>query len=189
MAAPDTRSPRRTWTLHFGSGPEWSTRQLALTGAHVVAVALFLTAMDRGTGGFDAIIWALVLVPLLTMSWSGSAAPLALWGLLVTTWFLLSPTGAFSWWSLLGAVAVAIGHAASALSSTLPPAGQFSRATLARWARHTGIAAAAALPVALLVGLVHGRDLGVGPVALVIGLLGLAVGLLLVRTNPPVPRD
>ncbi|GAB3072623.1 hypothetical protein GCM10027053_42250 [Intrasporangium mesophilum] len=184
MSATPTR-PRRVWTFHFGAGPEWSLRQLALTGAQILAVVLFLVAMGQATGGFDGIIWALATVPLLTMSWAGSAVPLVLWGLLVTIWFYLSPTGAFSWWSLLGATGVALGHAASALSATTPPEGQIAREALLRWARHTGIAYAAAIPVALLVGAVRDRDLAIGPVAFVIGLLGLALGLWLVRSNPP----
>jgi hypothetical protein len=108
-----------------------------------------------------------------------------LWGLLVTMWFYLSPTGAFSWWSLLGAAGVALGHASAALSATTPPEGQIAREALLRWGRHTGTAYAAAIPVALLVGAVRDRDLAIGPVALVIGLLGLALGLWLVRSNPP----
>ena len=185
----DTTTRRSTWTLHFGSGPEWSGTQLALAAVHVVAVVAFLFAMDHATGGFDSVIWMVALVPLLTMSWSGSAAPLMLWGLLITTWFYLSPSGGFSWWSLLGAAGVAVGHASMALSSTLPPGGQFPRETIGRWARHTAIALAAAVPVAGLVGLVHGHDLGIGPVALVVGLLGLAVGVWLTRSNPPVQRE
>ncbi len=184
MSSSPTR-PKRIWTFHFGGGPEWSLSQLALTGAQVGSVMVFLMAMDLGTGGFDGIIWALAIVPLLTMSWAGSAAPLVLWGLLVTMWFYLSPTGAFSWWSLLGAAAVAVGHAATALAATTPPEGQIAHEALLRWARHTGIAYAAAIPVALLVGAVRDRDLAIGPVALVIGLLGLALGLWFVRSNPP----
>jgi hypothetical protein len=176
---------RRTWTLHFGAGPEWSTTQLALAAAHVVAVLLFLFALQRATDGFDSILWTLALVPVLTMSWSGSGAPLALWGLLVASWFYLSPSGAFSWWSLLGAAGVVIGHASTALSASAPPAGQFTRETLARWLRHTALAFAAAVPVALLVAVVREADLGLGQVALVVGLLGLAVGVWLVRSSPP----
>jgi len=187
--APSPDQPKRTWTLHFGNGPEWSSSQLGLTGAHVLAVLVFLFAMQGATGGFDSVWWMLALVPVVTMSWAGSAAPLMLWGLLIAAWFFLSPTGAFSWWSLLGATGVILAHAATALSSTVPPAAHLARHTLVRWARHTTTAGAAAFPVALLVGAVHGRELGLGPVAFVIGLAGLAVGVWLARSNPPVRPD
>jgi hypothetical protein len=58
--------------------------------------------------------------------------------------------------------------------------------TARSWTRHTAAAFAAAVPVAVLAGLLDGRSLGLVPTAYVIGLGGVAVGLWFVRTSPPV---
>jgi hypothetical protein len=184
-------TPRRrfSWTLRFGGGPDWSSSQLAVTGAHVAGALVFLTALYRAAGGFDAIFWALAAVPVLTMSYAGAAAPLAFWGLMLYGWFYLSPAGSFSWWSLVAAAGVAIGHAAAAVSASAPPQTHIAAVEFRRWARWTGIAAAAALPVGALAGLLVGRSTSLVPVATVVGLLGIAAGLFLLRTAPPSPRD
>ncbi|WP_330472849.1 hypothetical protein [Terrabacter sp. C0L_2] len=175
-------------TVHFGAGPEWSLSQVGATLAATGGVAVFLASLFLSTGGFDAIWWALVLLPLVTMTWAGSAAPLAYWGLLLFGWFILTPAGSFSWWSLPAAAGCVVGHAATALSASAPPAGSFAAPTARRWLRHTAIAFAAAVPVAVLAGLLAGRSLGLVPAAYVIGLGGVAVGLWMVRTSPPVGR-
>jgi hypothetical protein len=55
--------------------------------------------------------------------------------------------------------------------------------------RHTALAFAAAVPVAVLAGLLAERSLGLVPAAYVVGLGGVAAGLWLVRTSPPVERE
>ena len=187
---PGRKPPRRfTWTLAFGGGPDWSSSQLIVTCAHVVGALVFLVALHRAAGGFDAIFWGLAAVPLFTVSYAGSAAPLAFWGLMIFGWFHLSPAGSFSWWSLPAAAGVAIGHAAAALSASCPPQTHIARPEFVRWARWTGIAAAAALPVGALAGVVVGRSTSVAPVATVVGLLGVAGTLLLLRTTAPATLD
>lgn len=172
-------------TVHFGAGPEWSLSQIGAAAAAMGGVAVYLASLSLAAGGFDAVWWALVLLPLLTMTWAGSAAPLAYWALLLFGWFVLTPSGSFSWWSLPAAAGCAVGHAAAALSASAPPAGSFTTRTARRWVRHTAIASAAAVPVAVLAGLLAGRSLGLVPAAYVIGLGGVAVGLWFVRTSPP----
>lgn len=194
-AAPDGPEPAVTLvppvrrTVHFGAGPEWSLSQLGATGAAVGGVVVYLASLSLAAGGFDSLWWALAALPLLTMAWAGSAAPLLYWALLLYGWFTLTPAGSFSWWSLPAAAGLAVGHAATALSASSPPAGSFTARTARRWLRHTAIASAAAVPVALLAGLLAGRSLGLVQAAYVVGLGGLAVGLWLVRTNPPAPRE
>ncbi|GAA5032448.1 hypothetical protein GCM10023258_31420 [Terrabacter aeriphilus] len=180
---PTTHPVRRT--LRFGAGPEWSLSQLGAAAAGMGGVALYLAGLSVAAGGFDAIWWALVLVPLLTLSWAGSAAPLALWALLLLGWFVLTPAGSFSWWSLPAALGAVGAHAAAALAASSPPAGSFTRRTVRRWVRHAAVAAAAAVPVALLAGALSARPLGLVPAAYVLGLGGVAVGLWLLRTSPP----
>lgn len=183
------QTPRHTrWTLLLG-GPEWSTSQLGLAVAHVLGALVYLVCLHRASGGFEGIFWALAAVPLLTLSWTGSALPLAYWGLMLFGWFTLTPEGSFSWWSLPAAAGVAVGHAAAALGASVPPATQLARRELLRWARLTGLAAAAALPVGVLAGTLAGHGDVAGPAALVIGVLGLAAAVLLLRTEPPAERD
>ncbi|GAA2742554.1 hypothetical protein GCM10009868_12960 [Terrabacter aerolatus] len=183
---PETGRLRRT--VQFGSGQEWSLSQLGATLAAMGAVAVYLASLSLAAGGFDAVWWALVLLPLLTMSWAGSAAPLAYWALLLFGWFTLTPAGSFSWWSLPAAAGCIVGHAATALSASSPPAGSHTARTARRWARHTAAAFAAAVPVSVLAALLAGRSPGLVPTAYVVGLGGVAVGLVLVRTSPPVDR-
>lgn len=182
-AVPTAHPVRRT--LRFGAGPEWSLSQLGAAAAGMGGVTLFLAALSAAAGGFDAVWWALVLVPLLTLSWAGSAAPLALWALLLLGWFVLTPAGSFSWWSLPAALGAVSAHAAAALAASSPPAGSFTQRTVRRWVRHAAVAAAAAVPVALLAGALSARPLGLVPAAYVVGLGGVAVGLWLLRTSPP----
>jgi hypothetical protein len=180
------RLPRRT--VHFGTGPDWSLSQLSATAAAIWGVTVYLASLSLAAGGFDSVWWGLVLMPLLTIAWAGSAAPLAYWALLLFGWFTLTPSGSFSWWSLPAAAGCIVGHAAAALSASSPPAGLISAPTARRWVRHTAVAFAAAVPVALLAGLLAGRSLGPVPAAYVIGLGGVAVGLWFVRTSPPTER-
>jgi hypothetical protein len=182
------RRVRLRRTVRFGAGPEWSLSQLGATGAAMGGVAVYLASLSLAVGGFDSLWWALVLLPLVTMAWAGSAAPAAYWTLLLYGWFTLTPAGSFSWWSLPAAAGCVVGHAATALSASSPPAGSFTAATTRRWVRHTALAFAAAVPVAILAGLLAGRSPGLVPAAYVIGLGGVAAGLWFVRTSPPVER-
>lgn len=186
MSVPEHGHLRRT--VHFGAGPEWALSQLGASVAAMGGVAVFLASLYLAAGGFDAIWWALVLLPLLTMAWAGSAAPLAYWALLLYGWFTLTPAGSFSWWSLPAAGGCIVGHAATALSASSPPSGSLTAATARRWARHTALACAAAVPVAVLAALLDGRSPGLVPAAYLVGLGGVAVGLWLVRTSPPAER-
>jgi len=183
-----SRTRHSRWTLLLG-GPEWSTSQLGLAVAHVLGALVYLVCLSRASGGFAGLYWVLAAVPLFTLSWSGSALPLAYWGLLLFGWFTLTPEGSFSWWSLPAAAGVAVGHAAAALGASVPPATQLAGRELLRWARMTGLAAAAALPVGALAGLLVDHRAFAGSAALVIGLAGLAAGVLLLRTEPPAERD
>jgi len=98
----------------FGAGPEWSFAQLGATAVATAGVLVFLGALHRAVGGFDGVWWLLALVPVVSMPWAGSIAPLALWGVLLVGWFVLTPAGAYSWWSLVAAAGVVVGHAAPA---------------------------------------------------------------------------
>jgi hypothetical protein len=188
MAAVTVAPPVRR-TVHFGAGREWSLSQLGATGAAVAGVVVFLASLFLAVGGFDGLWWSLATLPVLTMAWAGSAAPVAYWTLLLYGWFTLTPAGSFSWWSLPAAAGLVVGHAAAALSASSPPAGSFTARTARRWVRHTALAFAAAVPVAVLAGLLAGRSLEVVQAAYVVGLGGVALGLWLVRTNPPAPRE
>jgi hypothetical protein len=176
-------------TLSFGSGPEWSLSQLGATAAAMGGVLVYLVSLWLAAGGFDAVWWSLVLLPLLTMMWAGSAAPLLYWGLLLFGWFTLTPAGSFSWWSLPAAAGCVVGHAATALSASSPPAGSFTTRTGRRWLRHTWVAFLAAVPVTLLAGLLAGRSNPLSPAAYVIGLLGVSVAVWLMRTSPPLEHQ
>jgi hypothetical protein len=182
------RPVRLRRNVRFGAGPAWSPSQLGATAAAMGGVAVYLASLSFAVGGFDRLWWALVLLPLVTMSWAGSAGPLAYWILLLYGWFTLTSAGSFSWWSLSAAAGCVVGHAAAAVSASSPPAGAFTAATTGRWVRHTALAFTAAVPVAVLAGLLVGRSPGLAPAAYVIGLGGVAAGLWLVRTSPPAER-
>ncbi|MEO7448775.1 MAG: hypothetical protein ABI336_10925, partial [Humibacillus sp.] len=143
--------PRRHGTLRFGPGPEWSFAQLGAAGLASAGVLVYLGALDRALDGLPGIWWFLALVPLLAARWSGSAAPLSLWALLVLMWFWQTPEGTFSWWALPAAAGLLAGHAAPALSAGSPAAGSFGSQTLRLWAHHCVVAIAAAGVTALAV--------------------------------------
>ena len=147
----------RVWrTISFGRGRQWSLPQLGLAVVGVASAAIFLQSLWQASGGFDPIWWSLVLVPLVTISYAGSGVPLAYWGLMLVGWFILTPAGSFSAWSVPAALALLVGHSAAALSATTPPAGGFSTRTLRRWLRWVLFAALAAPAVALLAdGTIH----------------------------------
>lgn len=176
-------------TLHFGTGPEWSLSQLGAAAAAMGGVLVFLASLYLASGGFAGPWWALVLLPLVTLGWSGSAAPLVYWGLLLYGWFSLTPAGSFSWWSLPGAAGCVVGHAATAAAASSPPAGSFTARTVRRWLRHTTVAFAAAVPVAVLAGVLSTRSPGPVAAAYVLGLGGVAAGVWLARTSPPSERE
>ena len=179
-----------TWrTISFGRGIPWSLPQLGLAVTGVVAAAVYLQSLWLASGGFDPIWWVLVVVPLAALAYAGSGVPLAFWGLMLVGWFVLTPSGSFSPWSVPGAVALLIGHAAAALSATTPPAGGFSTRTTRAWLRAVLLAALAAPAVALLTGALRGGGLDVGPAAYVIGLGGLAIGVFVLRSEPPLQSD
>jgi hypothetical protein len=182
----DAHPVRRT--VHFGAGPEWSLSQLGATAAAMGGVLVYLACLAQAAGGFDPVWWSLVLLPLVTMTWAGSAAPLVYWGLLLYGWFTLTAAGSFSWWSLPAAAGCVVGHAAAALSASSPPAGSVTGRTARRWLRHTIVAFLAAAPVALLAALLTGRSLALSPAAYVVGLLGVSVGVWSMRTDPPAER-
>lgn len=184
----DVATPVRR-TLHFGTGPEWSLSQLGATAAAMGGVLVFLASLNLAAGGFAGPWWALVLLPLVTMGWAGSAAPLVFWGLLLYGWFSLTPDGSFSWWSLPAAAGCIVGHAATAAAASSPPAGSFTARTLRRWVSPTTVTFAAAVPVAVLAGLLATRSLGPVAAAYVVGLGGVAAGVWLVRTSPPSERE
>ena len=177
----------RTWrTISFGRGRPWSLPQLGLALLGVASAAVFLQSLWQASGGFDPIWWSLVLVPLVTIGYTASGVPLAYWGLMLVGWFVLTPSGSFSVWSVPAALALLIGHSAAALAATTPPAGGFSTRMLRRWLRWVLVAALAAPAVALLTEALSGGGLEAGPAAYVIGLGGLAVGIFLLRSEPPV---
>jgi len=188
VPVPTVQPPVRR-TVQFGSGPEWSLSQLGATAAAMGGVLVYLGSLSQAVGGFDVVWWGLVLLPLLTLAWAGSAAPLFYWGLLLYGWFTLTAAGTFSWWSLPAAAGCVVGHAATALSASSPPAGSFTAETARRWVRYTAAAFLAAVPVAILAGLLAGRSLPLAQAAYVIGLVGVAIGIWLVRTSPPVTAE
>ena len=180
-------SASRIWRrISFGRGTQWSFPQLGLAVLGVASAAVFLQSLWQASGGFDPIWWSLVLVPLVTITYAGSGVPLAYWGLMLVGWFLLTPSGSFSAWSVPAALALLVGHSAAALSATTPPAGEFSTRTLRRWLRWILVAALAAPAVALLADTLRGGGLEAGPAAYVVGLGGLSIGIFLLRSEPPV---
>ncbi|WP_353510984.1 hypothetical protein [Intrasporangium sp.] len=179
-------STSRTWrTVSFGRGRQWSLPQLGLALLGTASAAVFLQSLWQASGGFDPVWWSLVLVPLVTLSYTGSGVPLAYWGLMLVGWFVLTPSGSFSLWSVPAALALLVGHSAAALAATTPPTGDFSTRTLRRWLRLVLVAALAAPAVALLANTLRGGGLEAGPAAYVIGLGGLSIGIFLLRSEPP----
>ena len=179
-------STSRTWrTVSFGRGRQWSLPQLGLAMLGMASAAVFLQSLWQASAGFDPVWWSLVLVPLVTVSYTGSGVPLAYWGLMLVGWFVLTPSGSFSPWSVPAALALLVGHSAAALSATTPPTGDFSTRTLRRWLRWVLVAALAAPAVALLANTLRGGGLEAGPAAYVIGLGGLSIGIFLLRSEPP----
>jgi len=160
-----------------------------MTAVATAGVVVYLGALHLAVGGFDGVWWLLALVPVVVMPWPGTAAPLALWAVLLTGWFVLTPEGTYSWWAVPAAAGAVAAHAAHALSATAPRAGSFTRATVLRWVRHCLVALSAAGAVVLAVAALSSRDLTVGALGLVVGLLGVAAGLVWVRTSPPSSAD
>ncbi|MEO6996502.1 MAG: hypothetical protein ABI112_00280 [Terracoccus sp.] len=187
--APFDPTTRTTRTLRFGTGPEWSSHQLALTAANTFGVSLYLIALNLAAGGFSGVFWLLVLVPATTMSFAGSGLSLGLMALLLYGWFTLMPAGSFTWWSLPAAAGLLLSHSAVALSATAPPTARFSRDHLRRRARSHLIALSAAVVMAAGAALLSARGLGPNPAAYAIGLVGVAAGIWLARNSPPRPRD
>lgn len=186
---PDAPLPGATRTLRFGTGPEWSSHQLALALAHTVGVVVFLAALDRASGGFPAPYWLVVLIPPTTMVFAGSGLTLGLMLTLLYGWFLLAPAGSFTWWSVPAAAGLLLSHVAVSLSATAPPAARFETRQLRRRARIALLALCAAPVVAMGAALLSGSGLGPHPAAYVLGLVGVAVGVALTRSNPPRPPD
>lgn len=183
-------TPARRWhAIRFGGGSSWSLPQLALAAAATLGVLLFLYGLWHAAGGFDPIWWVLGLVPMATISYAGSVAPLAYWALLLAAWFYLTPAGSFTGWSVPAGLGLLLAHAATALAATAPPGAGFGRATVRRWTRTTAAAALAAPAVALLTTLVSGRALAPSSAAYLIGLGGLTLGVFLMRTTPPDQPD
>lgn len=176
---------RRWRSISFGRGQQWSLPQLALGLIGVASALVFLQSLWLASGGFDGRWWLLAIVPLVALPYAGSGAPLALWGLLLFGWFYLTPSDSFSAWSVPAALALLVGHAASSLSATTPPAGSFSRRVVRRWVGPVLLAALSAPLVALLAGALRGDALEASPAAYVIGLGGLALGVFLLRSEPP----
>jgi hypothetical protein len=181
----------RRHTLRFGPGPEWSFAQLGAAAVASAGVLVHVGSLDLAVGALPGIWWFLALVPLLTARWSGSAAPLSLWTLLLLLWFWQTPEGTFSWWALPAAAGLLAGHAAPALSAGSPAAGSFGAATLRLWARRCLVALAAAGATAVAVAALTGRVTAEGPGAagLVLGLAGVSGGLFWLRTSPPAERE
>lgn len=185
--APVLTRTRRT--LRFGVGPQWSPHQLALAALSTVGAAIYLAALHVVAPGLSALLWLLLLVPATTMSFAGSGLPLAFWGLLLFVWFVQVPTGSFTWWSLPAAAGLLLAHVSTALSATAPPSGSFTAAHFRRRARPAGVALLVTAVVAAVASWLAGHGIPASPAAYVIGLAGIVVGLWLVRTNPPRPRD
>ncbi len=178
-----------TRTLRFGGGPEWSSHQLALTAANTLGVGVYLAALNVAAGGFPGACWLLLVVPATTMSFAGSGLSLGVMGVLLYGWFILLPAGSFTWWSLPAAAGLLLSHSAVSMSATAPPTARFSREQLRRRLRPHLVALSAAVVMAAGAALLSGRGLGPSPAAYAIGLVGVAAGLWLARTNPPRPRD
>jgi hypothetical protein len=176
----------RTWrTVSFGRGREWSLPQLGLGLVGMLSAAAFLQSLWMAAGGFDPLWWLLAAVPVVTVAYAGSGVSLAFWGLMLFGWFVLTPSGSLSLWSVPAALALLVGHTAAALSATTPPAGGFSGRVVRRWVGPVLLAGLSAPLVAVLAGALQGDGLEASPAAYVIGLGGLALGVFLLRSEPP----
>jgi hypothetical protein len=189
MSGPGEATSRPRRLLRFGTGSAWSDHQLALAALGSGGAFVYLVALHRASGGFDPVFWLLAVAPAFLLRLNGSGAPLAFWALMLFGWFHLTPAGSFSWWALLGAAGVLLGHASAALSAVGPPGVHFPAQTVRRWFRLGLVALGAAAAVGLGAGLLHGRVDALGAVAQVLALAGLAGGVWLLRSNPPEPSD
>lgn len=176
---------RKRRLLRFGTGTAWSPHQLALAAAASVGALVYLVALDRASGGFEPIFWLLVPIPAFLLRLNDSGAPLAFWAFMLFGWFHLTPEGSYSWWSVVAAAGVTLGHAAAALSAAAPPAARFPASTARRWLRGSLMAFSAAVAVGLAAGLLRGNVDGLGAAAQLLALLGLTGGIWLLRSNPP----
>ncbi|HEU5144955.1 MAG TPA: hypothetical protein VFT81_07240 [Dermatophilaceae bacterium] len=171
--------------VRFGSGRAWSVHQLLLAATSSAGALAFLLALDRAAGGFDPLFWLLLPVPALLLAVNASGWPTAYWAFMVFGWFYLTPSGSFSGWSPLAAAGLLLGHGSAALSASAPPMASLPGRVLRRWARQATVAMGAASAVALAASLLRGRVDGIGIVAQLVGLLGLAVGVWFLRSHPP----
>jgi hypothetical protein len=175
--------------VRFGSGLAWSLHQLLLAAVSSAGAFAFLLALGRAAGGFDPLFWLLVPVPALLLAVNASGWPFAYWAFMVFEWFYVTPSGSFSGWSLLAAAGLLLGHASAALSASAPPPAPLPARMLRRWARQATVAMGAAGAVALGAGLLTGRVDRLGIAAQLFGLLGLALGVWLLRSQPPEQSD
>lgn len=188
MGRPDVAGWRHR-LVRFGSGQAWSPDQLALGVLSSAGALVFLLALRAASGGFDSIYWLLVPLPGILVWKNDSSVPLAYWGLMLFGWFLLTPSGSFTPWSMVAAAGLLVGHASAALSASAPPTASFPGRVVRHWTRRALVALAAAVAVGLAAGLLSGQVDGVGPVAQAAGLAGLALGVWLLRSDVPEPPD
>lgn len=186
---PEVAPPGRTRTIRFGTGPDWSMHQLGLAAAHTIGVAVFLAALHQASGGFALPYWLVLLLPPTTMVLAGSSLTLGLMLTLLYGWFLLTPAGSFTWWSVPAAAGLLLSHISVSWSASAPPATRWSGAPLRRRAHLALIAFGAAPVVAVGAAALAGRRLGPNPTVYAIALAGVALGVLLTRANPPSPPD
>jgi hypothetical protein len=183
MNAPSEGTHRRS--VRFGTGRAWSAHQLLTAGITMMGSLAFTVALERASGGFDPLFWAAVPLSVFLLPVSGSGWPLAYWGVMVLTWFYLTPEGSFSAWSVLAAAGLLLGHAAAAHSASAPAGTSFPARTVRRWVRQALVALGAAGAVGLAATLLAGRVDEAGAVAQALGLFGLALGVWLLRSNEP----
>jgi hypothetical protein len=183
--ATPTSGVRGRRLVRFGSGRAWSVHQLLLAATSSAGALAYLLALDRAAGGFDPLFWLLLPVPALLLAVNASGWPSAYWAFMVFGWFYLTPSGSLSGWSLLAAAGLLLGHGCAALSASAPPVASLPRRVLRRWARQGAVAMGAAAVVALGASLLRGRVEAIGVVAQLVGLLGLALGVWLLRSHPP----
>lgn len=185
-----TGVPGRVWrTIRLGSGPEWSIEQFALAALSSAGVVIFVTCLHQAATGPIGFWWVEALLPLVLIGYAGSALPLALWAVLIWSWFVNVPTDSFTLWSVPAAAGIALAHAATALLATCPPGATFPRATIAAWSRAVLVAIGTAGVVAGLATAARSASLGAGSAAYVVGLLGVGLGLLWLRGAPVDPPE